>query len=67
MPPELTEVQQHLDKAVDQAYRSQPFASEAKRIEFFFELYDKYTAGIFVRDKTIKSKNKTIDQKSILL
>ncbi len=24
---------------------------EAKRIEFLFELYDKYTAGLFVKEK----------------
>ncbi len=56
MPPTLVKAHQELDKAVDLAYRSQPFVSEAKRIEFLFELYDKYTAGLFAVDK--KSKHK---------
>ena len=42
---------QTLDKAVDQCYRSQPFINETKRIEFLFELYDKYTSGMFVVKK----------------
>ena len=57
MPPALVKAHQQLDKAVDLCYRSQPFTSEAKRIEFLFELYDKYTAGMFVQEKK-KSKKK---------
>ena len=34
----------------------QPFTSETKRIEFLFELYDKYTAGLFVKEKKTKKK-----------
>ncbi|HEY8661190.1 MAG TPA: DNA methyltransferase [Hanamia sp.] len=48
MPPELVKAHQALDKAVDLCYRPQPFINETKRIEFLFELYDKYTAGMFV-------------------
>lgn len=51
MPPVLVKAHQALDKAVDLCYRPQPFTSEAKRIEFLFELYDKYTAGLFVKEK----------------
>ena len=51
MPPVLVKAHQQLDKAVDLCYRPQPFASETKRIEFLFELYDKYTAGLFVKEK----------------
>ena len=40
-----------MDKAVDLAYRPQPFANETKRIEYLFELYDKYTAGLFANEK----------------
>ncbi len=47
MPPALVKAHQALDKAVDLCYRSQPFANETKRIEFLFELYDKYTSGMF--------------------
>jgi N-6 DNA Methylase len=51
MPPALVKAHNELDKAVDQAYRPQAFTSEAKRMEFLFELYEKYTAGLFVREK----------------
>jgi hypothetical protein len=47
MPPALSKAHRELDKAVDQCYRPQPFASEAKRIEFLFEQYEKLTAGMF--------------------
>lgn len=56
MPPLLVKAHQALDKAVDQCYRSQPFTSEAKRIEFLFELYEKYTAGMFAEEKPKKMK-----------
>lgn len=51
MPPALVKAHQQLDKAVDGCYRPQPFINETKRIEFLFELYDKYTAGLFVKEK----------------
>lgn len=54
MPPALVKAHQALDKAVDLCYRSQPFVNETKRIEFLFELYDKYTAGLFVKEKKKK-------------
>jgi hypothetical protein len=54
MPPELVKAHQAIDKAVDLCYRSQPFINETKRIEFLFELYDKYTSGIFVKEKKKK-------------
>jgi len=44
---------------VDAAYRPQPFTSEAKRIEFLFELYDQYTAGLFVVEKKRGRKSNT--------
>jgi len=56
MPPSLVKAHNELDKAVDLAYRPQPFINETKRIEFLFELYDKYTAGLFAVEK--KKKNK---------
>jgi hypothetical protein len=49
MPPVLVKAHQQLDKAVDLCYRSQPFINETKRIEFLFELYDKYVGGLFAR------------------
>ena len=57
MPPALVKAHQSLDKAVDSCYRSQPFINETKRIEFLFELYDKYTAGLFVKEKKESTKN----------
>jgi hypothetical protein len=54
MPPALVKAHNELDKAVDLAYRPQPFINETKRIEFLFELYDKYTAGLFAEDKKKK-------------
>lgn len=54
MPPELVKAHQALDKAVDLCYRPQPFINETKRIEFLFELYDKYTSGIFAKEKKKK-------------
>lgn len=54
MPPALVKAHQALDKAVDLCYRPQPFPNETKRIEFLFELYDKYTAGLFVKEKKKK-------------
>jgi hypothetical protein len=47
MPPALVKAHQVLDKAVDLCYRPQAFINETKRIEFLFELYDKYTEGMF--------------------
>ena len=51
MPPALVKAHNELDKAVDAAYSKQTFTSEAKRMEFLFELYEKYTAGLFVKEK----------------
>ena len=56
MPPVLVKAHQQLDKAVDLCYRPQPFINEAKRIEFLFELYDKYTSGMFVKQEKRKVK-----------
>lgn len=54
MPPSLVKAHNELDKAVDAAYSKQDFSSEAKRMEFLFELYEKYTAGLFVKEKKKK-------------
>ncbi len=58
MPPALVRAHQQLDKAVDLCYRPQPFVNETKRIEFLFELYDKYTAGLFLKEKKSKKSNR---------
>jgi hypothetical protein len=51
MPPALVKAHNELDKAVDLAYRPQPFSTDANRMEFLFELYEKYTAGLFAVEK----------------
>ncbi|MFN3405629.1 MAG: class I SAM-dependent DNA methyltransferase [Cytophagaceae bacterium] len=56
MPPSLVKAHNELDKVVDLAYRPQSFTSEAKRMEFLFELYEKYTADLFTKEKPKKSK-----------
>jgi hypothetical protein len=56
MPPALVKAHNELDKAVDLAYRPQAFTSEAKRMEFLFELYEKYTANLFTKEKVKKVK-----------
>ena len=58
---EIVKAHRELDKAVDQAYRPQPFTSEANRMVFLFELYEKYTADLFTKVKPQKiNKNKDI-------
>jgi hypothetical protein len=54
MPPALVKAHNDLDKAVDLAYRPQPFTSEAKRMEYLFELYEKYTADLLTKEKVKK-------------
>ena len=55
MPSELVKAHHSLDKAVDRCYSSQSFSNDAKRMEFLFELYEKYTSGLFA-DTLPKSK-----------
>ncbi len=60
MPPTLVKAHNELDKAVDLAYRPQPFTSETNRMGYLFELYEKYTADLFAKakiKKTRKAKN----------
>jgi len=50
MPPVLLKAHQQLDKAVDAAYGKTNFQTEAQRVAFLFELYQKYTS-LFAPDK----------------
>jgi hypothetical protein len=59
MPPALTKAHNELDKAVDLAYRPQTFTSEANRMVYLFELYEKYTADLFTKEKPKKTKKTT--------
>ena len=54
MPPALMKAHQALDKAVDSAYRPTPFTSDSQRMEFLFELYNKYNATLFNTKKKKK-------------
>ena len=56
MPPDLVKAHQTLDKAVDKCYRPQPFTTDAKRVEYLFELYEKYTKGLLAGEKPKKGK-----------
>lgn len=56
MPPALLKSHQALDKAVDAAYRKQPFASERERIEYLFAEYQRLTAPLLPRAKARRKK-----------
>ena len=43
MPQALLKAHQQLDKAVDAAYGKKRFSTEAYRVAFLFDLYEKYT------------------------
>jgi hypothetical protein len=58
MPPALVKAHQELDKAVDRCYRSQPFTSDPQRMEFLFELYDKYAYPLIPVEKKRTKKRK---------
>ena len=55
MPPVLLKAHQHLDKAVDAAYGKTNFQTEAQRVAFLFELYQKYTS-LFPPEKQKRHK-----------
>ena len=52
MPPVLQKAHQALDRAVDKAYRKNPFNNEADRVAFLFDLYQQYTAPLLPKKKT---------------
>ncbi|MFI3331755.1 MAG: type IIL restriction-modification enzyme MmeI, partial [Rikenellaceae bacterium] len=54
MPPALVKAHNALDRAVDAAYRSTPFTTATSRIEFLFDLYEKYNATLFPECKKKK-------------
>ena len=51
MPPVLLKAHQAIDKAVDRAYRKEPFTNERQRIEYLFDLYQKLTAPLIATSK----------------
>jgi hypothetical protein len=56
MPSALVKAHNELDKAVDLAYRPQPFTSETNRMVYLFDLYEKYTADLFTKEKPKRKK-----------
>ena len=58
MPPALLKAHQVLDKAVDKCYRPQLFTSDAKRVEYLFELYEEYTNGLLAAEKPKRGRKK---------
>ncbi len=46
MPADLVKAHADLDRAVDTCYRSQPFISDRQRVEFLFNLYERYTSPL---------------------
>ncbi len=46
MPPKLKKAHQALDKAVDKCYTSKTFKNDKERIEFLFELYERYLSEV---------------------
>jgi hypothetical protein len=55
MPPVLLKTHQKLDKVVDAAYGKKAFATEAARVAFLFELYQKYVS-LLSEDKAKKGR-----------
>lgn len=53
MPPELKEAHEQLDRAVDQLYRSHPFANDEERLHMLFERYE-----VLVAESTQKTAKK---------
>ncbi len=56
MPLDLQKAHQSLDKAIDKLYRDTPFLNEPNRMEFLFDLYEKYTGDLFSESKSKKPK-----------
>jgi hypothetical protein len=61
MPPVLLKAHQMLDKAVDAAYGKTSFKTEAERVAFLFELYQKYTSLLLAEKPKKLTKRKKSD------
>jgi len=51
IPGDLLKAHQKLDKAVDAAYGKRTFATEAERVAYLFELYQKLTEPLMAAEK----------------
>ena len=58
MPPTLTKAHQKLDRTVDAVYGGKSFDSDAGRVAFLFELYQKHTSLLPDQSETSKSKRR---------
>ena len=56
MPPALVKAHQALDRAVDTAYGKKNFTSDAERVAFLFELYQKFTSLLPGDPKTARRR-----------
>lgn len=61
MPPLLLKAHQQLDAAVDATYGRKGFKSDAERVAFLFELYQRYTS-LLPAAQAAKSKRRKIAQ-----
>lgn len=59
MPPALVKAHAAMDRAVDAAYRPQPFPTERLRVEYLFSLYEKLTAPLLSAAKKMGKKGNT--------
>ena len=68
MPPELLKAHQKLDAAVDKAYEAsggkKHYKSDAERVAFLFELYQRYTS-LLPADKTQPKRRIKASVKSV--
>ena len=56
MPPALRQAHATLDRAVDAAYGKRNFNSDAERVAFLFDLYQKYTTLLPAAEKPKRSR-----------
>ncbi|MGI8905692.1 MAG: class I SAM-dependent DNA methyltransferase [Candidatus Sumerlaeaceae bacterium] len=59
MPLKLQQAHRTLDRAVDLAYRPQPFPTERARVEFLFAEYERLTSGFVTPDARTRSRPRT--------
>ncbi|MGH8398202.1 MAG: type IIL restriction-modification enzyme MmeI [Gammaproteobacteria bacterium] len=58
MPPALREAHTTLDRAVDAAYGKRDIKSDAERVAFLFDLYQKYTTLLPAAEKPKRGRVK---------
>jgi hypothetical protein len=59
MPPELMMAHQVLDRSVDMAYGRRDFKTEAERVAFLFDLYQKIAAPLDVAPLKVRARGRT--------